>query len=880
MRYPDHSNSNYVGLDARTELARILEPPDSNGAVVSGPIGSAKSALLEAVLGVGLHEAIRLLCSPVLGKSNFGALSPLLVDFGETPNEVSVLRHLSHWFAVREGNRKPYVVVEEAHYLDLASAFVLTQLVQAGRIKLILLAVGSGNLEPVVASTELGARLGRVTLGPLSVREVAAYSHTQLGRRATEATNAVVTKMCAGNPLLIRAFLGAARSQEILVESNDWFVLTQARLENDAHLSGVVSEIQKRLDISDAKALEILALGGAEDVANLERVSGADTGRLIDTGLVEYCGDSRVKITAPIYAQVLRDIVPPGLSVQLWREVSDKGRKYGTLPASLLWACESGEIVETERFVEAVAIANNELDFHSAWRLCLQAGNFDTEPRLALQAARALLGMRRHQKVASTVERASSQTTDLEIFSNLKSLETAAIWRSGGSKAEIHGLLQRWKQRTEQLQAQEQPPGEHETDRNLKFMEISELWIDLVERRNMRTIPARVQRCQETCQRGSFEYLMCGDLMGKTLMSLGYFTEAAEMAAESFRAIAAGVEDEFAMTYQVLATYMQTLFAVGDYAKIRAVKEGHTPQSPEMYLAHSGMLNFWAAFALIQEGRWSAATAVLDEARAELAAHDPERLYALAESLVQYSNSRLGTTMLREATAVSKGPAGHGLAEVENRHSALLASAYVFVAGNPQNLDYLVTLAGRAHVEQRSETEQQLLILLWQHAGGNQDYRDSFERLTELCGQGRGRNSNALADAVLLNVDAESAEVIEAAEMLYLGGETGLGTELLASVLDTTNGPQNERQRGVLLRKLSEWINDLGGMSWGNLAVAISERALTGREKEIIDLVGSGLSNKEIARALTVSQRTVEGHLYRVFAKLGISGRDELNGQH
>lgn len=69
MRYPDHSNSNYVGLDARTELARILEPPDSNGAVVSGPIGSAKSALLEAVLGVGLHEAIRLLCSPVLGKA-------------------------------------------------------------------------------------------------------------------------------------------------------------------------------------------------------------------------------------------------------------------------------------------------------------------------------------------------------------------------------------------------------------------------------------------------------------------------------------------------------------------------------------------------------------------------------------------------------------------------------------------------------------------------------------------------------------------------------------------------------------------------------------------------------------------------------------------
>ena len=37
-----------------------------------------------------------------------------------------------------------------------------------------------------------------------------------------------------------------------------------------------------------------------------------------------------------------------------------------------------------------------------------------------------------------------------------------------------------------------------------------------------------------------------------------------------------------------------------------------------------------------------------------------------------------------------------------------------------------------------------------------------------------------------------------------------------------------------------------------------------------------GLSDRQIAAELQVSVRTVEGHLYRSYAKLNIKGRDEL----
>ncbi|HET7666032.1 MAG TPA: helix-turn-helix transcriptional regulator, partial [Mycobacterium sp.] len=51
---------------------------------------------------------------------------------------------------------------------------------------------------------------------------------------------------------------------------------------------------------------------------------------------------------------------------------------------------------------------------------------------------------------------------------------------------------------------------------------------------------------------------------------------------------------------------------------------------------------------------------------------------------------------------------------------------------------------------------------------------------------------------------------------------------------------------------------------------------ITDREREIATLVGAGLTNREIADRLGVSVRTVDGHLYRIYAKLGIEDRDQL----
>lgn len=52
--------------------------------------------------------------------------------------------------------------------------------------------------------------------------------------------------------------------------------------------------------------------------------------------------------------------------------------------------------------------------------------------------------------------------------------------------------------------------------------------------------------------------------------------------------------------------------------------------------------------------------------------------------------------------------------------------------------------------------------------------------------------------------------------------------------------------------------------------------ALTPSERRVVDLVATGLTNPQVAQQLFISRRTVETHLARSYAKLGIGGRGEL----
>ncbi len=73
----------------------------------------------------------------------------------------------------------------------------------------------------------------------------------------------------------------------------------------------------------------------------------------------------------------------------------------------------------------------------------------------------------------------------------------------------------------------------------------------------------------------------------------------------------------------------------------------------------------------------------------------------------------------------------------------------------------------------------------------------------------------------------------------------------------------------ILSRTLAERL--LGGTA----ALEELDEPLTTREREVLELLGRGLSNKMIGRELSISEHTVKFHVSSVYAKLGASSRTE-----
>ena len=57
---------------------------------------------------------------------------------------------------------------------------------------------------------------------------------------------------------------------------------------------------------------------------------------------------------------------------------------------------------------------------------------------------------------------------------------------------------------------------------------------------------------------------------------------------------------------------------------------------------------------------------------------------------------------------------------------------------------------------------------------------------------------------------------------------------------------------------------------------ASSDVRLTARELEVAELVARGKSNPEIAAALVISVRTVQGHVEHILRKLGFGSRSQV----
>jgi DNA-binding CsgD family transcriptional regulator len=117
----------------------------------------------------------------------------------------------------------------------------------------------------------------------------------------------------------------------------------------------------------------------------------------------------------------------------------------------------------------------------------------------------------------------------------------------------------------------------------------------------------------------------------------------------------------------------------------------------------------------------------------------------------------------------------------------------------------------------------------------------------------------------------------------------GLGFEAARALLVLGRAQRRARKRAAARQSLEAaraGFEALGCPGWAKAAAAQLDRVsgrraapaggLTPGERRVAELVASGLSNKQVAEQLYISATTVDTHLRKVYAKLGVTSRAQL----
>ena len=153
--------------------------------------------------------------------------------------------------------------------------------------------------------------------------------------------------------------------------------------------------------------------------------------------------------------------------------------------------------------------------------------------------------------------------------------------------------------------------------------------------------------------------------------------------------------------------------------------------------------------------------------------------------------------------------------------------------------------------------------------------------------------SATLPDVVLMDVSLAGSDGIEATaavvaihpscRVLVLSMHDDPDTVARAVAAGAAGYLPKNTTRADLLTALEAVTSGSGYLHWSvtggfldrvrPLAQEASASPLTTREHEVLSRVVDGLSTRQIAAALTVSEETVKTHLTRVYQKLGVSDR-------
>jgi DNA-binding CsgD family transcriptional regulator len=851
--------------------------------LMAGP-GVGKTSVTDAVREKLAAEmtVLRIHGSSSLAKVPYGVLAPYTSGLApeEADSPVAVLRAVWAHFQELKGNSNlkggtdapVLLVVDDAHHLDDATASMVVDMTSAGWATVLASGRPRPGLPAALNQLWYDGLAERIDLRPLSGEQVREVVEHKLQGTVPVSTVQSLWSASGGNPQLLDCLLNDATAAGTLVQRNGIWVLLGPLPADGPQLSDLVVKDLLRRTPEEQDALKVIALAEPVPRRLIEDVCGAGVVRsLLDNQVVSESAatQTELRLTHAILGESTRRQVSVSRSLQL-RQKLDAHLNTAAASAEgrqrlVEWSLECGLEVPDPDLLDAGLLAAATFNNAGARLMAGHVRAPELQARALAITARAYFNEGKYREAADLLDGCWLDVAEEPEAPQVLMLRASSHMALGKS---VPALRMESRHRLEEAGID---PGNSWQDSIHALLEMAAAGdaegIAGVIASLGAPDPDTASAVEAT------RHAVAQALLAQALVAAGrsHQAHAAAAAAGPFLpALNGGLYffNEFVLTRLALST-----LAAGNWESAEHELSAYPAERTEGASTFGGGIQALRGLGLLRQGQLERAYQVLLPAVEALRVNDPLQEFRFGSSLAFYAAARLGDTAqakrLEQDFISARHASGPGCDTVAEAYAAA-AAEYLDRKGS--GLDRLRELAASESVAEHPGTRMECLILcsdLGEHS--------LAKELAALAASVEGRWAAGWRQLAQAWASEDADVLMETAAALEEAGLVNLAREAYAragALLDAAGERRRARQAIAHREKCDQELGERFRES--PFVASVPSVHLTRRERDIVELAVQGFSDREIAQQLMVSVRTVEGHLYRSYVKLGVRRRDEL----
>jgi DNA-binding CsgD family transcriptional regulator/tetratricopeptide (TPR) repeat protein len=881
----------WSGLARNADAERVrneLLAPGRMGVVITGDRGVGKSLVGRTALA-GLDSDVYTL---QLRSSGPGAATPygcLAFTLARLPQSslgspTAILHGITSLIRNDAAGRTCVILLDNAGALDELSTGVLLNLLQTRTARLIATVQRTTDLPPDFYWLITSGRLAEVRLANLTEVETLEVLQGVLGQRVSSALANQMHQLVGGSPTLLQAVVSEQIERGNLVLSGSvWTLLDEVVLDGRTALEDIVRARYARESPLAREVIDVLSCARTMPLARLARMYGpAVIADMEDAGQIVIDRTDRHLVS--LGDRYLGDIVRNWLSVERRLELRDKvpghqQHELGELTVEDLlayaaWTHDCQAQLAPAHALAAASAAVKLFDPKFALKCAsgLNPGDREwAEGQLQKSAAYLQLGLP-HQAMAALDDVSQTQVNALgaDAFAEFVAAKADCMAWLEDRAGMVPELIRQARIRLRELSGAGPAARPDELSR-------AALCLDLCEFNYLSFIgdfQPMMERLKAAAAADVDDIDPVYRLRTSLILMEALCMTGKELEARTLMREIGGQMGEWSHVPRIRENFAWRSFNV-------LLLSGHWRQSIDMlkdasgragHGLHSGSAatDLAVGLAYVYAGRGYMALDPLLAAIAQLevrsSLHSLRQAYAAAAfAYAQTGNSMQASVYLDRARSAD-GPARFVISS-STEFCMDMASRWL---GDPEAKDRLVRSA-EAHFKKGRYTLAGICML---GATVNGTAKD-FHFMEDIAGLRQGPLAELSRTIAIGSRKKNAAIMLEAAEQAVALELDAVQARCAALAFDFAKAAGMTGTANVAYSMLE-------GLSDSVPALPVLPRnkgpLLTDRERQIATLAGNGVSNKDIALEIGISVRTVEGHLYQVFTKLGVSSRSDLLG--